>query len=77
MPGQIFRTQTTCRHKLRMESSYLSSLDHLARRRYLLKLQIDGEMFPDPYGIDEKEWVNEKGIEGPYGIDEKEWEWVD
>ena len=42
-----------------MESSYLSSLDHLARRRYLLKLNIDGEVFPDPYGIDEKEWGND------------------
>ena len=42
-----------------MESSYLSSLDYLARRRYLLKLQIDGEVFPDPYCIDEKEWVND------------------
>ena len=30
-----------------------------ARKRYLVKLQIDGEVFPDPYGIDEKDWIND------------------
>ena len=28
-----------------------------SRRSYLLKLQIDGEVFPDPYGINEG-WIN-------------------
>ena len=43
----------------RMESTYFSSLDHLARKRHLVKLQIDGEVFLDPYGIDEKDWIND------------------
>ena len=46
-------------HALAMESTYLSSLDHLARRRYVSKLQIDGKVFPDPYGIDESVWIND------------------
>ena len=24
-----------------------------------MKLQIDGEVFPDPYDIDEKDWIND------------------
>ena len=38
-----------------MESTYFTSLDHLVRIRYLVKLQIDDEVFPDPYSID---WIN-------------------
>ena len=43
----------------RLKLSYFNTLDHLAWSWYLLKLQIDGDVFRDPYSIDEKDWVND------------------
>ena len=42
----------------RTRTSRVKGWSRLARKRYLVKLQIDGEVFPDPYGIDEKDWIN-------------------
>lgn len=51
-----FRTQTTCRQK-RKDGVVLLDLQH--KDSTFLKLQIDGKVFPDPYGIDKKDWIND------------------
>jgi len=42
-----------------MASNYISSLDHLAQKRYLEKLLIEGVTLPDLYAIAEKQWSDD------------------
>ena len=42
-----------------MQSKQFLSLDYNARRRYLEKLRVDGEILPDPYSIGPRNWLND------------------
>ena len=42
-----------------MASEQFNSLDYLAKRRYLEKLNIDGEDLPDPYSISDDLWMDD------------------
>ena len=40
-------------------SDYVGQLDYEARKRYFSKLEIDGGKFPDPYSIQEDQWIDD------------------
>ena len=40
-------------------SDYVRQLDYEARKRYCSKLEIDGGKFPDPYSIQEDQWIDD------------------